>query len=52
VVKVQIGDMLTAGREITRAGYWGWGPKEQMSEFPIPHGELYEPCPLRRYRVS
>jgi hypothetical protein len=32
---------------------WVWGPKGQMSEYPIPHGEHCEPCTLRScYMVS
>jgi hypothetical protein len=27
---------------------WAWEPKEEMSEYPIPHEEHSEPCTLRR----
>jgi hypothetical protein len=31
---------------------WIWKPKGQMSEYPIPHGEHYDSCILRRRSKS
>jgi hypothetical protein len=45
--QLQMGTCLRGGT------YWVWGPKGQMSEYPIPHEEHFELCTLRRsYMVS
>jgi hypothetical protein len=47
-VEMKTGMFVQGRDEQTQRNCWVWEPKGQISEYPIPHGEHYEPCTLRR----